>query len=214
MQNTTKTSITKPPGVKYISANKLFVDGMQTTKTGPTATRRALETKTIKPLTALTRDLEGPNGEPAGTITCNPTEVDQIATRAWSKLYLGNNSNYDAMVHDFICTYAPHVYTSPSHDIDDITGEQLQQACMDAKLSAAGLDHFSPSDFTQFSPLTFEWLAHLLNQIETGAPWRPDLLHAKPAFLSKDPDNTHDPLAYRVLTILLFLYRRWASTRL
>ena len=32
--------------------------------------------------------------------------------------------------------------------------------------------------------------------------------------LSKDPNNTEDPLAYRVLLILPTIYRRWGSARL
>ena len=50
--------------------------------------------------------------------------------------------------------------------------------------------------------------------IEEGAPWPNDLLKTKAAYLSKDPDKTTDPLAYRVLMILPVLYRRWAALRL
>ena len=64
------------------------------------------------------------------------------------------------------------------------------------------------------SDLVFEWLAFLLNLVESGAPWPSDTLHARAAFLSKDTTNTTDPLAYRVLLILPTFYRRWASTRL
>ena len=40
------------------------------------------------------------------------------------------------------------------------------------------------------------------------------LCNAKASFISKHPEHTDDPLAYRVLLILPVLYRRWASTRL
>ena len=55
--------------------------------TGPTAIRAATATNPTKPLTALRRDIEGPNGEPIGSITCKPHEVDDIASRAWAAVY-------------------------------------------------------------------------------------------------------------------------------
>ena len=63
------------------------------------------------------------------------------------------------------------------------------------------------------SDLVFEWLAFLLNLVKSGVPWPDDTLHVRAAFLSKDPLNLTDPLAYRVLLILPTIYRRWASTR-
>ena len=83
-----------------------------------------------------------------------------------------------------------------------------------AKHSAAGLDAFSPEDFSLLSDTACEWLADLLNNIEKGAPWPDDLLVGKAAFLSKDNTRTEDALAYRILLILPVLYRRWASARL
>ena len=60
----------------------------------------------------------------------------------------------------------------------------------------------------------YEWLALLLELIESGAPWPEDMLKAKATFLAKDPALTENHLAYRVLLILPVLYRRWASARL
>ena len=76
------------------------------------------------------------------------------------------------------------------------------------------MDNFSPADFKHLSDLTYDWLAHLLNVVESGADWPKDLKCAKAAYLSKDPDKIDDPLEYRVLLILPTLYRRWASARL
>ena len=91
---------------------------------------------------------------------------------------------------------------------------ELKASCCAAQRSAAGLDHFSPEDFSILYDETYVWLTHLLNDIESGAPWPDDLTTGRTAFLSKDPDKVEDPLAYRVLLILPVLYRRWASTRL
>ena len=51
-------------------------------KQGPKAIRRATNGTPARPLTALTRDRIGPNGEPVGTVATDPAEVDQIAQRA------------------------------------------------------------------------------------------------------------------------------------
>ena len=40
------------------------------------------------------------------------------------------------------------------------------------------------------------------------------MLHTRTVFLSKDPEKTDDPLAYRGLKITSAIYRKWASTRL
>ena len=61
---------------------------------------------------------------------------------------------------------------------------------------------------------TYEWLATMLNAIEEGAQWPTDITQGRAAFLSKDSQNTEDPLAYRVLLILPTIYRRWATARL
>ena len=50
--------------------------------------------------------------------------------------------------------------------------------------------------------------------IEEGGEWPDALRHATSAYLSKDPSKTTDPLAYRVLSLLPVLYRRWSAVRL
>ena len=68
------------------------------------------------------------------------------------------------------------------------------------------MDHFSPADFAMLCDEAYEWLATLLNLIEDGAPWPKALLKGKAAYLSKGPEETEDPFAYRVLLILPVLY--------
>ena len=60
----------------------------------------------------------------------------------------------------------------------------------------------------------FDWLAKLLNLVEEGHGWPRQLLHAKSAYMEKDPADRANPLAYRVLQLLPNLYRRWAAMRL
>ena len=60
----------------------------------------------------------------------------------------------------------------------------------------------------------YEYLADMLNDIENGAPWPEQLTTARAAFLSKDPDDELNTLAYRVLLMLPAIYRMWSKNRL
>ena len=44
--------------------------------------------------------------------------------------------------------------------------------------------------------------------------WPKPVLTARAAFMAKDPTKLEDALKYRVLTLLLVVYRKWASLRL
>ena len=57
-------------------------------------------------------------------------------------------------------------------------------------------------------------IADLLNEIENGAPWPESTMFARAVFLPKDPNDTQNPLAYRILKITSSIYRRWATTRI
>ena len=143
-----------------------------------------------------------------------PHEVDEVAQRTWKTVYDGNYSDTNRLITAVTRRYAHQIYTDATFQLEPISGPALKTACCNAKHSAAGVDAFSPEDFTYLSDATFAWLADLLNDIEAGAPWPKDLLVGKAAFLSKNLAKTEDALSYRVLLILPVLYRRWASTRL
>jgi hypothetical protein len=86
---------------------------------------------------------------------------------------------------------------------------------LSGRKSAAGLDGWSAADLAILSDHAYSLLVDLLNAIELGyADWPPNMLHTRAVFLSKDPDNTDDPLAYRGLKITSCIYRKWASNRL
>ena len=68
--------------------------------------------------------------------------------------------------------------------------------------------------FKVFSDKAFQYITELLNLIENGAPWPRATTKGRLAFLAKDPDNPHDVLAHRLLSILSVLYRKWGTVRL
>jgi hypothetical protein len=99
-------------------------------------------------------------------------------------------------------------------DLAIVSPDALEHTCKEAKHSTPGTDGWTPADWAKLPKLAFSWLATLLDCIEAGKPWPKDLLHAKAAYMEKDPEATLDPMSYRVLQILPVLYRRWASMRL
>ena len=57
-------------------------------------------------------------------------------------------------------------------------------------------------------------MSELFHCIEQGADWPRDLQSARAVFLPKDPSALDDPLQYRVLLMLSYVYRKWAALRL
>ena len=96
----------------------------------------------------------------------------------------------------------------------ELTGNELKQAAIEAKETAAGTDQWYPGDFKLFSEQAFNWLARLLNAIENGADWPDTTSVARASFLAKDLDSTMEPLNYRVLLMLPTIYRLWTRVRL
>ena len=142
-------------------------------------------------------------------------EVDNITTRAWQNIYDGNAEDQQLLVDNFIAKHDEHLFHAKEiFDVPTIDANMLQHECMNARKSVGGLDQWTPEDFTLLSTRAFHYLAMLLNIIEEGAPWPTDTLTARASFLSKDPDDVTNPLAYWVLLMLPVLYRRWASLRL
>ena len=98
--------------------------------------------------------------------------------------------------------------------VDKIIAEDLAETCRVNTASAAGLDGWLPSDLALLSDKGLQILADLLNLIEDGAPWPTSTKVARAVFLPKDPEDTQNPLAYRILKVTPAIYRRWATTRM
>ena len=85
--------------------------------------------------------------------------------------------------------------------------EDLQEECATAAHSVAGLDGFRPAELALVSHRVAHWLCVLLSRVEGGSPWPCDLEVAKAHGISKPGTDDLDPLSFRVLLILLALYR-------
>lgn len=98
--------------------------------------------------------------------------------------------------------------------MEKLTAKDLQHTAQTSKETAAGLDQWAPADLKLLSLEAYWYLADMLNDIEQGTPWPRQLTTARAAFLSKDPDDSLNPLAYCVRLMLPSIYRMWAKTRL
>ncbi len=159
--------------------------------------------------------MPGPKGEPIGSFTTNPVEIDAIIRNDYDPIYHGNIEDLEEHASSFIKKFLPFLFQDTEFQVDPIEGPLLMELCTHGPFSSGGMDGWAPQDWSILPLQAFIWLAHLLNTIESGASWPRGTLHGKSSFLRKDPSNPSlKSTDFRVLLLLSILYRRWASYRL
>lgn len=126
----------------------------------------------------------------------------------------GNVEDHEKLVYDYKEKYKEYIYYGKKAIIEDLTAEDLQRTARVTNETAAVLDQWASADLKMLPLKAYGYLADLLNDVEKGAPCPEQLRNARAAFLSKDPEDELNPLAYRVLLMLAALYRMWSNTRL
>jgi hypothetical protein len=192
---------------------QLLADKKRKGDKGHKATWRILNNASAPPLYQAKRTKVGPKGQPVGSISTNPMEVDSIVTEILQKVCDGNATDHDKLVNDFAAKYDKEIFTREEFQIDDIDYLDFYHYCLGGQDSAGGLDMWTPADMKVLSPECYRLLTYMLNGIEKGKAWPSSLTTAKAAFLAKDVDKSCDPLAHRILLILSTLYRKWAGYR-
>ena len=167
-----------------------------------------------KPLIALRRKVKGPRGQPKGSVTTNPDEVDSIIRAAYGKIYDGNAKEPAKLKEKYLEDYKKFIFESIEAEAEPITGKDLEEAMRGTKETAAGLDQWTPADLKLLSPKAYQAIAEMLNEIEKGKAWPRHMNIARAAFLPKEEMSSMEPLEYRVLLMLPGIYRMWAKTRL
>ena len=162
----------------------------------------------------LRRDVPGPQGEPVGTWTATPAEIDEITIRKWGQVFYGNVTNLAGCVFDFFCKYAAFLYWKPEFKLEPVCPHTLMQLILDAEETTGGLDGWQLEDLKLLNLTAFVWLAKMYDSIEHGANWPNAAQHARAAYLVKDYQKLDDPLSYRGLLIMALVYRHYATLRL
>ena len=106
-----------------------------------------------------------------------------------------------------------NIFKAPECKVSRASYEDFKAICSEGEESSAGLDGWAAKGISLMSDLAIELVVDLLNAIEEGAPWPQRMLITRAVFLSKYPEGTANPLAYRILKITSGWYRKWASVR-
>ena len=106
-----------------------------------------LNMKMAPPMFQTKRTKRGPAGQPPGSITTAPSEVDEIATEALQKLCDGNTDDPIRLVHDFFTKHEAFIFERDTYTLDDIDPMSFMQYCIHGDSSAGGLDNWTPDDF-------------------------------------------------------------------
>ena len=107
---------------------------------------KRIDNKQALPTAYLERDREGKQGQPKGTITTDPGEIDGIVRRAWMKIYSGTKEDTQAAAKAFIVKYWEQIiYKAEEYKVEDITKEDVKEACREAGKAAGGMDGWDPA---------------------------------------------------------------------
>ena len=173
---------------------------------GATACFRLLRKPPTPPLTFLRGD--------DGAIRSDPSEVDELARRAWEPVYRGTAALDSEVVQRFTDSYDHLAFRGPVAPLPPIDRRAFHRHVTHGGRSAGGLDNWTPGEWSLLSRRATAAMATLLESIERGASWPASTLTGRAAFAAKteqpDPD---DPLAFRILSVLSLLYRKWAGYR-
>ena len=167
------------------------------------------------PLFFLKRTKEGPHGEPIGTYTTNPKEIDKLARTFNGRFYAGNiEGDPDSHAARFTSKWIKYIFKHDPFDIPIISAQQLYDMSINGPFTAGGLDGWAPIDFSILPCSAFQWPADIMNGIENGMDWPSQLLHGKSSFLCKTAEPSHELGDHRCLLLLPVFYRKWAKVRL
>ena len=109
--------------------------------------------------------------------------------------------------------YKKYIYRQKEMRIEQVKGEDFEEAIRGLKETAGGLDQWDPADLRLLSKEACKELANFFNMIAGEASWPKQLNLARAAFLAKEVDSDMDPLAYRVLLMLPSVYRLWGKDK-
>ena len=66
----------------------------------------------------------GPRGQPKGSITTDPDEVDRIVRTAYGKIYEGNTKEPDKLKKEYFQNYKKYIFTTPEAQAEPLHGKR------------------------------------------------------------------------------------------
>ena len=100
---------------------------------------RSMDNRTkAKALIALRRTARGPRGQPKGSVTTDPDELDSIIREAYGKIYDGNAKDQEGLKEAYLKDYKQYIFTTKEAEAEQLTGRDLEETMQDAKETAAG----------------------------------------------------------------------------
>ena len=139
------------------------------------------------------------DNKPKGSIVTDPKQVDEVLRAALWNIFKGNNTDLLKAACDFMHDYGHLCFRADEYKVDDIEWQDIAEIFRNGQDSSPGLDGWHASDLKYLSDLACKLLTGMFNKIEKGAPWPDHMLQTRAVFLSKDPNNTTNPLNYRIL---------------
>ena len=137
------------------------------------------------PLMALMRPEKGPRGQPKGSVTTSPAEIDAIIRKTYGKIYAGNVTNQEEKTEQYLEKYHQYLHNDEQANIEDITGEDLELTGKMTGDSAAGMGQRAPGDMAMLSKEAYRKLATMPNSIEKGSQWPEQLEKQERLFLHR-----------------------------
>ena len=143
-----------------------------------------------------------PQDSPTGSgVLVQPALIDAHFRKAWMP-YFRREGHPVVTVQAFLDFVGDHLPQEPFLELPILTGEELYEAAMAKKSTAAGLDGWAWNEIKALSPSWFVGLALVLRQIEAVGQWPQGLLDAYTAMIPKaEGDST--PL----VNVLYVFYR-------
>ena len=132
----------------------------------------------------------------------------------WDGVYQGNSGSHATTISSYFIKYAKYIFRHSAFVVTDLKGEDLFNTIATAGHTSQGMDHWAYADLTLLPASAFHYLALLLNLVEQGKPWPDQRLFSRAHLLSKNPEDTLNPLEDRFLMITSSIYRLWGKTRL
>ena len=90
------------------------------------------------------RSEAGPTVQRPGTFATEAKEVDNVARRAWNKVYEGDGNDQRCRAITLVAKYGEWMHKERQEDSEPINEQQVEEACQGGTASAAGPDGMEP----------------------------------------------------------------------